>query len=150
MRFAFFLTLVLLASVADARMYQWVDPATGSVQMSGTPPTWYRSAWGGPRVQVFDRGNVVDDTSIALTDDQNQAMRDEAFRQFDESNQLKALKRLEQDALKESARKDRLDEMAAAEGEDMQDAAPQPEDITEKTIGQLKELIESFDQLNTP
>lgn len=150
MRFAFFLSLALLASVADARMYQWVDPATGSVQMSGTPPTWYRSARGGPRVQVFDGGNVVDDTSIALTDDQNQALRDEAFRQFDESNQLKALKRLEQDALKDSARKERLDELAAAEGEDVQDAGPQPEDITEKTIEQLKDLIESFDQLNTP
>jgi len=43
-----------------------VSPTTGSVQLSGTPPAWYRSDVAGPRVQVFESGNLVDDTAIVV------------------------------------------------------------------------------------
>ena len=61
----FFLLLSVMA-VSEARMYQWVNPHTGTVQLSGAPPSWYRGAQEGPRVLVFDQGRVVDDTAIAV------------------------------------------------------------------------------------
>ena len=67
-----------IAPVA-ARMYQWRNPATGTTQMSGAPPAWYRSAEGGPRIYVFDDARLVDDTGIAVSDEQREALRARAF-----------------------------------------------------------------------
>lgn len=64
---------------ADARMYQWTSPDTGSTQLSGRPPAWYRSAQGGPRVYVFDDNRLVDDTGITVSAEQRAALRAEAF-----------------------------------------------------------------------
>ena len=58
------LTLGVCVS-AQARMYQWVNPNNQQIQLSGIPPAWYRSDNGGPRVRVFELGNLIDDTSIA-------------------------------------------------------------------------------------
>ncbi|MCC6708645.1 MAG: hypothetical protein IT492_13900 [Gammaproteobacteria bacterium] len=58
-----------------ARMYQWQNPATGTTQMSGTPPAWYRSGDAGPRVYVFENNQLVDDTGIAVSDTQRDALR---------------------------------------------------------------------------
>ena len=62
------LALGLLATsmgVSAAKMYQWVDPNTGTVQLAGQPPPWYRSTRAGPRVRVYEHGNVIDDTASA-------------------------------------------------------------------------------------
>ncbi|MGE0861393.1 MAG: hypothetical protein AB7P42_19925 [Gammaproteobacteria bacterium] len=64
---------------AAARMYQWRSPATGTTQLSGTPPAWYRTLEGGPRVYVFDANRLVDDTGIAVSDEQRRALRAAAF-----------------------------------------------------------------------
>lgn len=64
---------------AAARMYQWRSPATGTTQLSGTPPAWYRAVEGGPRVYVFDANRLVDDTGIAVSDEQRRALRAAAF-----------------------------------------------------------------------
>jgi len=48
-----------------APMYQWTDPQTGSVQLAGHPPPWFRTGAPGPRVRVFEHGKVVDDTAYA-------------------------------------------------------------------------------------
>lgn len=64
---------------AAARMYQWRSPATGTTQLSGTPPAWYRTVEGGPRVYVFDANRLVDDTGIAVSDEQRRALRAAAF-----------------------------------------------------------------------
>lgn len=48
----FALALLLLFSAAHADLYRWVDPESGSVKLSNTPPPWYeRSA--GPQVEVI-------------------------------------------------------------------------------------------------
>jgi hypothetical protein len=70
----------LLPAPAFARMYQWVDPGTGTVQLSGTPPPWYRGGpEAGPRVFVFEQGRLVDDTSRSVAEEQAQALRATAF-----------------------------------------------------------------------
>jgi len=70
----------LLPAPAFARMYQWVDPGTGTVQLSGTPPPWYRGGpEAGPRVFVFEQGRLVDDTSRSVAAEQAQALRATAF-----------------------------------------------------------------------
>ena len=61
-----FFLMVSAAFSLSARMYVWKNPETGSVQASGTPPSWYRGEHGGPRVQVFVNGKLVDDTAITL------------------------------------------------------------------------------------
>lgn len=55
-----------LSAPASARMYQWIDSATGTVQLSGSAPAWYRNARPGPRVFVFENGRLVDDTARPL------------------------------------------------------------------------------------
>ena len=151
-RYSVGLGLVLLAFTADARMYQWVDPVTGSLQMSGRPPAWYRSGWDGPRVRVFDNGTVVDDTSINVADDEMQALREEAFRQFDEG-QLSALKRLESEALKEAEREERLssvEDLMIDELDEEPVDTSLPDTLNDDTIDQLKDLIKQWDTLNLP
>ena len=71
--------LPLLAASASARMYQWVDPRSGTVQLSGAAPAWYRGAQSGPRVFVFENGRLVDDTARAVAPDQAAALRAGAF-----------------------------------------------------------------------
>jgi len=74
----FFSQSVLMQSVL-AQMYQWADPETGTTQLSGKPPAWYRSGEGGPRVFVFNRGKIVDDTGIKISDEQRISLRTKAF-----------------------------------------------------------------------
>ncbi len=63
----------------QAQMYQWTDPESGTTQLSGKPPAWYRSVEGGPRVFVFNRGKIVDDTGIKISDEQRISLRTQAF-----------------------------------------------------------------------
>ncbi len=60
-------------------MYQWVNPTTGHSQMSGKPPAWYRSEMGGPRVLVFERNVLVDDTAVLVGEDQRLQLRNKAL-----------------------------------------------------------------------
>ena len=60
-------------------MYQWVEPDTGTTQLSGKPPSWYRSDAGGPRVLVFEKGRLIDDTSIEVSSDAQLELRKRAF-----------------------------------------------------------------------
>ena len=139
------------SSAVDARMYQWVDPVTGSLQMSGKPPAWYRSNWEGPRVRVMENGILIDDTEIAVSDEQMEALRDEAFQQFEDAKELQALKRLESDALKEVEREERLSQLEDFESEEIEEPDEGlPNQINEDTIEQLKDLIDQWDTLNLP
>lgn len=150
-RLVFLLLGVMLAMPSAARMYQWADPNTGTPQMSGTPPAWYRSGWGGPRVRVFDNGRIVDDTVIAVSDEQSRALREEAFRQHEEAKQLQALRQLEEDALEDAsqrAAKRKATQLPEEDGEPL--ALEIPEAISEQRIEELKGLIEQWDSLNLP
>ena len=46
----FALALLLLCCAAHADLYRWVDPGSGSVKLSNTPPPWYERG-GGPAVE---------------------------------------------------------------------------------------------------
>jgi hypothetical protein len=46
----FALAFLLLCSAAHADLYRWVDPESGSVKLSNTPPPWFERG-GGPAVE---------------------------------------------------------------------------------------------------
>lgn len=71
--------LAILTAVAEARMYQWTDIGSGNVRLSGSPPSWYRGAQGGPRTLVFDNGELVDDTAVQVPESKRIYLRDNAF-----------------------------------------------------------------------
>lgn len=88
--------LVLATMPVAARIYQWVDPDSGNVYLSGSPPAWYRSGGQGPRVLVFEGGKVVDDTSRQTSEEEAAALREKALLQ-------EQVRREEQSALETTA-----------------------------------------------
>ena len=136
----FFLLLSTMA-VSEAQMYQWVNPRTGTVQLSGAPPSWYRGAQEGPRVLVFDQGRVVDDTAISVPARRRRELREAAFQAAIDRQRLKALQQLEQVA-KEDDRGEPVERLERREGTD---AAP----LSRATINQLKAIIAGWDQRRT-
>ncbi|MCC7412687.1 MAG: hypothetical protein IT495_13810 [Gammaproteobacteria bacterium] len=80
------IALCLLAAaspVCAGRMYQWIDARTGTTQMSGRPPAWYRTERPGPRVFVFENGQIIDDTARTVETDERAALRAQALRSAD-------------------------------------------------------------------
>jgi hypothetical protein len=161
------LCAVLLAAGAhvEARMYQWVSARSGSVQLSGDPPPWYRA--GGeddPRVRVFENGNLIDDTAIALPRSQREELRTSAFQEAEQRQRAEALKRLERAARLEKSRQAEIERLAAVEREreqaertmasDGSAAAPQRASVEslvegpldEDTVARLKAIIGEFDR----
>ena len=126
MRGHYLLLLALFAPAAAARVYQWVDPDSGNVYLSGTPPAWYRSGTAGPRVLVFDEGKLVDDTRREMSEEQAQALREEAL-------------------AAEQARREAAEAQAAAAPEAQ---APAPltagEDAEAATKAQMQALVEQY------
>lgn len=82
-----FICLLISSFSLEARMYQWRDPETGTTQLSGKPPSWYRSAERGPRVIVFDGEKVIDDTAIPLDPHQSRELRKQAMIKAEEDMQ---------------------------------------------------------------
>lgn len=74
------IVLVCLTALtaAHARMYQWQDPDSGTTHFSGNPPPWYRTGQG-PRVIVFEKGEVIDDTRIELSAEASNNLRLQAI-----------------------------------------------------------------------
>jgi ABC-type methionine transport system ATPase subunit len=99
LRSLLFLSL-LLSPIAQARMYQWVDPDSGTTQLSGTPPTWYRSAERGPRIFVIEKGQIIDDTAIKISDEQRDILRQRAFIKVEDDRTIATQKALEAEKLK--------------------------------------------------
>ena len=95
MRWLLVLTALVLAMSAQARMYQWVSPRSGTTQMSSTPPSWYRNGEPeAPRVLVFENGRLLDDTSIAMPRDRDQKMRQDVTRIMQQKGMGGALRQL--------------------------------------------------------
>jgi len=44
------LPMLVLSAAAHADLYRWLDPGSGSVKFSNTPPPWYESG-SGPQVE---------------------------------------------------------------------------------------------------
>ncbi len=74
-----FIVLLCLSFSVHARMYQWTEPGSGTTQLSGKPPAWYRSEAGGPRVFVFEKGRLIDDTAINVSYEERYLLRQRAF-----------------------------------------------------------------------
>jgi hypothetical protein len=149
--------LVLVSTAAGARMYQWQDPASKSVQFSGVPPAWYRSPEGGPRVRVYDGGKLVDDTYIQLSEEAAREMRELAFRTLQEERQVQAIKRLERAAQLEESRREQAEraakrEQAQSEQASTDEAPPEvlPESLDPEEVRRLKAIIAEFDRGNAP
>ena len=148
------LLLLLVSSAAGARMYQWQDPNSRSVQFAGVPPAWYRSPEGGPRVRVYDGGKLVDDTYIPLSQEDSRTMRDMAFRALEEDQQLEAIKRLQRAALREESRREQArreaarQEVAGSEQSDTSEAPPErlSESLDADMVGRLKDIIAEYDR----
>jgi len=121
MRWSVLVALLLATEVVAGRMYQWVDPDTGTPYLAGSPPAWYRSVEGGPRVQVFEDGKLVDDTSWRADDQRQRDLREQALaverdRQEAEARR-KAARRLEeqQEQVQEAQGERAADDLAAAQ-----------------------------------
>ena len=102
MKIHFFILVALffLSPNTQARMYQWVDPDTGTTQMSGKPPIWYRSSEGGPRIFVIENGQVIDDTSINISDEERKFLRQQAFIKVEEDKEEAEKKVMKAEQLK--------------------------------------------------
>jgi len=147
------LLLLLLSTAAGARMYQWQDPHSKSMQFSGVPPAWYRDAQSGPRVRVYEGGQLIDDTAIPLSLEDDRSMREIAFRALEKEQQLEAIKRLERAALREEsrreqARREALNAQASSEQSDTTEAAPEilQESLDADEVSKLKAILAEFDR----
>lgn len=153
MRQLLLMAVLLLPLAVGARMYQWVNPNSGRVELSGTPPAWYRTNEGGPRIQVFQNGQMVDDTAITLNESQSDKLREAAFEEFEIRRRAEQVKKLERAARREKARRARAEEStvgsAPEQGKgDAADASIEelPDTLDQGTIDRLKNLIQSWDK----
>jgi ABC-type methionine transport system ATPase subunit len=87
MRIFLILSLFINSYIVEARMYQWIESETNTTQLSGKPPSWYRSTTNGPRIFVFENGRLIDDTAVTVSDGVRQHMREEAFVLAEEDRQ---------------------------------------------------------------
>ncbi len=150
MKWVLLAVFISLSGMANARMYQWIDAHSGTPQLSGGPPVWYRSTHPGPRVVVFEDGRLLDDTALKVTPERRKALREAAYREYDERKQLGELKRLEQLARREESLRRRAQAEKGAEEAKTEDQAEEtPENMDQATIDRLKALISSFDKQNT-
>ncbi len=159
-----FICVVTLSVPAHARMYQWLDAASGNVRLSGEPPSWYRNGERGPRVLVFEDGRLVDDTAVALPPEQQKAYREAAFLEVDLRREKDAVKKLERAALREARRREeakrqlsaelnsqsKAEEKSAANSETPQSATlpSSAAELDGSMVDQLKALISAWDQQN--
>jgi hypothetical protein len=147
-----FLMALLMISAVQARMYQWVDPRTRHTQMSGVPPAWYRSGQPGPRVFVFENGQIIDDTLVAVSEDKRQALREQAFK-----NSVPAITAPETATGDNATSAEPDADMPAAAAEpgaaSMSGAVPTPatdnptpKNVSPEVLAKLKEALERWDQ----
>lgn len=158
-KFSLVLLLVFSQGIS-ARMYQWIEADTGSTQLSGKPPMWYRSALSGPRVFVFDNGRLIDDTAIEVDEEVRQQLRQRAFVLVEEDQQKAKDKLAKSLELKNKYVKDKpkkpeleaLEEMPVVDTTD--DGLIVDEDVvdeqdTENTVDELRKLITEWEEAQT-
>ncbi len=148
---------------AAARMYQWLDSASGNVRLSGDPPPWYRGDRAGPRTLVFENGRIIDDTAIAVPPDDREALRQSAFEEVDFRREQEAVRKLERAALREERRQqeaqatelERLRSQAqeaaqpATRGRKQETAADTAEGLDAEMVDRLKSVISAWDRQQT-
>ena len=140
--------VLCVAMPAQARMYQWINPSSGNTQLSGNPPTWYRSSQGGPRVLVFERGKAIDDTAIVVPEGTRDELRSQAFQAQESTRAATTTLEVSAEGEAETAA---ADSTAAEAGGSEQDARKSASgDLTEMdadTVGRLKDIISAWDRM---
>lgn len=141
--------IALTSANAHARMYQWSNPSSGIVQLSGSPPAWYRSTTRGPRVLVFDNGQLIDDTAIVVGEPVRQSLRAAAFTDEEPAAVTAPAAPPPQERLRDALA------TAASEGVNVQavadaftterEAAAPPPGPVEQTVAELKSLLDAWD-----
>ena len=145
-------TLVLILPASHARMYQWEQPQSGVIQLSGVAPAWYRSVHPGPQVLVFDNGRLVDDTNVTVSNPHRIVLRQKAM---GEHASKEAMTAAEPEITPDQALKNSLAEAAKAginieelAAEALQAAeAESPPTVTtvQATVDELKALLARWD-----
>ena len=160
--------LLFFSQSVQAEMYQWDDPETGTTQLSGKPPAWYRGVENGPRVFVFHHGRVIDDTGIDVSDQQRIALRTNAFVRAEEDRLAAKEKAMEAARLKamidrnvetvsgqkgeDSELSDESQEIVAIEGPDETETGEEAIDEgkgEDNSIEKMKALIAEWENKRT-
>jgi hypothetical protein len=167
MRIILILLLSSTVSVVEARMYQWTESGVKTTQLSGKPPAWYRSSAGGPRVFVFDKGRLIDDTAVEVSDEVRQRMRQEAFILAEEDRQKAKEKIAKAEKLKEkykNTKPNKMERTSINEREEKDSVVELltdvlfPEDIQEvqkdnnikdKSVDELRAIIQDWENSQT-
>lgn len=156
--------LIIFMQPVAARMYQWTDPVSGRTQLSGNPPAWYRSGDDAPRVFVFENGQLIDDTGVAVEEAQRLQLRREALIRAEESTAA-ARRKAEQSAQLRSRLDDNDTEIPQIP--ELPDAAPPPPDdsverevigdtgdapgeteLTDEQMAELRRLVSEWESRN--
>lgn len=141
------LLFVLASTPVAARMYQWDDPDTGTPQLSGKPPWWYRGDEPGPRVFVIENGKVVDDTSVAVPDAQRQLLRQEAFQRA-EDDEARFRAKLEEAQRMRSGQSAEPDVAAVPEQAPATETAEaEPVDASAAEADSMRALVEEWERI---
>ena len=148
------LVLVVTCPAALARMYQWDDPDTGTPQLSGKPPYWYRGDESGPRVFVIDNGHVVDDTAVQVPDNQRRQLREAAFLRAERDEAQFRAKLEEAERLKAQRDAGREEALALEQGAAPPvsepppvEAAPAPEPDASTESNAMRALVKEWERL---
>ena len=117
------------------------------MQLSGSPPAWYRSTSPGPRVYVFDNGRLIDDTAVTVSHEQRMVLRANALGRPDMPEPAVAFvgrQKALRDAL-ESAALDGVDITAVTEAFTLDRTSAAEDGMVRQTIAEFKALIEAWD-----
>ncbi|MCI0590584.1 MAG: nitroreductase family deazaflavin-dependent oxidoreductase, partial [Gammaproteobacteria bacterium] len=141
--------LLLPCPQVDARMYQWQDPNTETTQLSGRPPSWYRSAQAGPRVFVFESGRIIDDTAVVVPVEQRDALRQQALTEAG-GDQERALEQARASAKLEAAFESKGPQAGEVEVSTEIEAPSKAEQAADTSVSSsieaLKALISAWDK----
>ena len=134
---------------AHARMYQWLHPSSGVVQLSGAPPAWYRSTTQGPRVLVFDNGQLIDDTAVVVGEPLRESLRAAAFTDTSRPPAMAASTPKSSAPLHDAPPRasDELPAEPATSDPPVtgQESVTPPEGTVEQTVAELKSLLDAWD-----
>lgn len=130
-------------------MYQWSHPSSGIVQLSGAPPAWYRSTMAGPRVLVFDNGQLIDDTAVVVGEPLRESLRAAAFTDAGAPSAIVAATRNPRESVRDTStpandepREIQTTTEPIAAGPE---SATPPEGTVEQTVAELKSLLDAWD-----
>ncbi len=135
---------------AQARMYQWINPSSGNTQLSGTPPTWYRGPQGGPRVLVFERGKVIDDTAILVPEGMRDELRSQAFQAQKSTRAATTTLEVPAEVEAETAAADSTAAKAGSSEQNTVVRKSASDDLTEMdaaTVDRLQDIISAWDRM---